>query len=1126
MNRRDFLGRIGLTAGRFLILQSGCVMEVKADPSAGESAILSAGKVKNEFASPPFDCGPWVYWFWLDVNVTREGITADLEAMKAVGIAGVLIMDVNQGTPPSFNGSQFGDTKWYELLQFACQEANRLGMQVNMANDAGWCGSAGPWITPELSMQFVVWSSASVEGGHPVHIQLPQPEARMDYYRDIAVLAFPTPAADLAGRGYRIPDINDLTDSFHGHDRSHTRVNWESIPADQCVPKSAILNLTDKMDEHGMLRCELPAGDWTILRFGHTTTGVQNHPAPAGGLGLESDTLSRTATLLQFDALMGRITEKVGPLVGKTLVSTHIDSWESDLQNWTPTMRQDFQRLRGYDLLPYMPVLTGRVVESLEISQRFLWDFRATIGDLLLENYAVAMREAAHKYGLRLSIEGYSGEPANDIRYGGEADEPMAECWASPRLHGASVVREMTSAGHVYGHNIIAQETFTANRDERWLGHPAVVKDIGDWTFCEGINRFVFHRYAMQPWTNPHYSPGMCMGSWGLHYERTQTWWNMSKPWHDYVARCCYILRLGHFVADVCTMEAEGAPRQISDTIDDPRRPGYNFDICPAELVLDRMEFTNGFLTLPGGMKYRILVLPDSPTMTPQLLRKAKRLADAGALVIGPRPEKSPSLVGYPQCDSEVRRLSGELWENKKIISGTTAAEALKKQRIKPDFECDQSAVRWIHRRTADMDIYFVANGAITNTYPYAGWPMVANCSFRVTGAEPEIWDPESGSISPVNLYDTFDGVTRIPIILSAKGSAFVVFHHGQSHPPAKILRSISRNGKTCLRAGDRQAPPQIEILCAVYGKLGDAQHTRDATEDVRKLMENGRLTFEASKVGDIGGDPDPGEHKALDIVCRINGHENRFLFHDQELVDFSVPGEYPPVTSEAGRDGSIQLKITKPGDYRCTLASGKTVVISIPSVPEPIQIEGPWTVMFPEGWGAPTQIEFERLIPWNEHSDPGVRYFSGSASYHCNFHVPNDLLTADHRIELDLGEVAVMANVELNGRHVGTLWKSPFRIDVTAVLSAGQNTLEVTVANLWVNRLIGDQNLPADADRNPDGSLARWPQWVLDGKPSPTGRFAFTTWELWHKTDSLVTSGFIGPIRLLTTICKRLNSQ
>ncbi|MGH7952443.1 MAG: glycosyl hydrolase, partial [Limisphaerales bacterium] len=724
-------------------------------PGGGTSAALSGDEVAAGFSSPPFDCGPWVYWFWLDVNVTREGITTDLEAMKAVGIAGVLIMDVNEGTPASFNGAKFGDSKWYELFQFACEEANRLGIQVNMTNDAGWCGSGGPWITPELSMQVVVWSSASVAGGQLVNIKLPQPETKMDYYRDIAVLAFPTPAVD---KVYRIPDLRGLTD-MGAQKNIPARLHWKNIPADQRVSKSSILDLTGNMDEHGVLRCELPAGDWTVLRFGHTTTGVNNHPAPVGGLGLETDKLSRKATLFQFESLMGRIVKNVGPLAGKTLVATHIDSWETGSQNWTPTMRDDFKRLRGYDLLPYLPVLTGQVVDSLEMSQRFLWDFRKTIGDLLVENYAVAMRETAQKHGLRLSIEGYSGEPASNLRYGGQADEPMSECWSWGRFGSSGTVTEMTSAGHVYGRNIIGQETFTANSDEKWLGHPAVVKDIGDWTFCEGINRFVFHRYAMQPWTNPHYAPGMSMGPWGLHYERTQTWWNMSKPWHDYVARCQYMLRQGHFVADVCYMQAEGEPQRFSPPDNGPghppRRPGYNYDGCPPEIVLERMEFKDGFLTLPGGMKYRVLVLPDSPTMTPELLGKIKRLVDAGALVIGKKPEKSPSLMDYPHCDDEVQRLSAELWDNDKIISGKTAAETLTAHGIKPDFECDQPMVRWIHRRTDNMDIYFVANGAVAGKYPFAGRPMVANCSFRMANARPEIWDPETGRISPVALYDT-----------------------------------------------------------------------------------------------------------------------------------------------------------------------------------------------------------------------------------------------------------------------------------------------------------------------------------------------------------------------------------
>ena len=1121
-----------------MILQSGCVVRHEPSSVSGRPGVSNAGPTAEEFASPPFGCGPWVYWFWLDTNVTREGITADLEAMKAVGIAGVLIMDVDQGTPSSFNGSKFGDAKWYELFQFACEEANRLGIEVNMTNDAGWCGSGGPWITPELSMQVVVWSSQSVTGGQGAQIQLPQPEARMGYYRDIAVLAFPTPAGEKGGHGYRIPDLHGLADGQPNPGRGArynipTRLEWENIPASEVVQKSTILDLTSRVDERGVFRGDLPSGDWTVLRFGHTTTGINNHPAPVGGLGLETDKLSREATLFQFEALMGRIVKNAGPLAGKTLVATHIDSWETGVQNWTPTMRSDFKRLRGYDLLPYFPVLTGQVVESLEISQRFLWDFRKTIGDLLLENYAIAMRDVAARHGLRLSIEGYSGEPANDVRYGGAAVEPMSECWSWERFGAKESVTEMVSAGHVYGRNIIGQETFTANSEEKWLGHPAVVKDIGDWTFAEGVNRFVFHRYAMQPWTNPHYGPGMSMGPWGLHYERTQTWWNMSKPWHDYVARCQYMLRQGHFVADICYMQAEGSPASFSPPdgkSDLPRRPGYNYDACPAELVLEGMEYSDdeGLLTLPGGMKYRVLVLPDSPTMTPELLKKLKKLVDAGAMVVGPKPGKSPSMANYPDCDKEVQRLADELWAGK-IFSGTTAEQKLAERRIIADFQCDQPMVRWIHRRTDDMDIYFVANGAVAAEYPYAGSPMVANCCFRTSGVQPEIWDPETGRTSPVYCYQVQDGITQIPLILPAKASVFVVFRHGQSPPPAQVVRTIIRDGKAFLQTGGGQTPSKVEILSAVYGKPGEPEHTRDATADVRKLLPE--QMFLVTDVAAIGGDPDVNVVKTLDIHCRIDGQERRLTFHDGEIVNFSVPGECPPATVETDHDGTVQLCATQPGTYEYLLLPPeapspewfKTVKVPIPTVPEPIRIQGPWTVTFPDGWGAPPRIQMETLIPLNQHADSGVKYFSGTATYQCQFDVPAESLGKDRRIKLDLGVVEVMAEVKLNGQPMGILWKAPFELDVTSALLDGQNSLEIKVANLWVNRLIGDQQLPPDSERNKRGTLKNWPQWLLDGKSSPTGRFAFTTWELWHKNDPLVPSGLIGPVQLVTAVCRRL---
>ena len=304
-----------------------------------------------------------------------------------------------------------------------------LGLQVNMNNDAGWCGSGGPWITPDLSMQKLVWSETTVQGPQHIEQTLSPPEKVDNYYQDVAVLACPVPADDT----YRIPDIQGKA-AFTIQQFPAPPAIALSVPAAQTIAPARIINLTGQYrsgENGGRLVWDVPPGKWTILRLGHTSTGVLNHPAPQPGLGLESDKLSQKATEAQFSGLMANLVADNKSFVGRSLVSTHIDSWETGSQNWTPTFREDFLRLRGYDPLPYLPVMTGRVVGSLDISERFLWDIRRTVSDLLIANYAGHMRDLAHQHGIRLSIEGYTA-PTDELAYAGQADEPMAEFWSFP----------------------------------------------------------------------------------------------------------------------------------------------------------------------------------------------------------------------------------------------------------------------------------------------------------------------------------------------------------------------------------------------------------------------------------------------------------------------------------------------------------------------------------------------------------------------------------------------------------------------------------------------------------------------------------------------------------------------
>ena len=642
-----FLLALGIVATVSPALAGEGAKAAAPSSSAPESGQSPANNLAARFQTPPASARPWVYWMWVNGNITREGITADLEAMQLSGIGGVLIMEVKTGAP--VGPVAFGSLAWRVLFKHAVAEAGRLGLEVNMNNDAGWCGSGGPWNTPGHAMQKVVWSETAVEGPWQFQAALSQPETTAGYYRDIAVLAFPTPRADTKAKTrFRIERLEDKVGMARQPLDAPAR--YPAVPAAAVVAGDRIIDLSTRLGKDGQLAWDMPAGKWTILRIGYTPTGTLNHPAPKAGEGLECDKLSKQAVNAHFAGLLAKLVADVGPAAGKTLVSTHIDSWEVGCQNWTPKMPEEFRTRRGYELHRYLPIITGRTVDSLEISERFLWDLRRTIADLISENYAGRMRELAHRHRLQLSIEAYGDGLMDNLTYAAMADVPMCEFWTAADQTGDRGNKTMASAAHIYGKPICGAESFTSQPQyARWLDHPFAMKALGDVAFCDGVNRFVFHRCALQPWLDRR--PGMTFGPWGVHYDRTETWWPYVRPWHEYLSRCNHLLRQGLFAADVCCLQTEdvpscdgsipniaGLPSDASGGPPGVARPKYDYDACSPELVLSGMRVEDGRIVLPSGMSYRLLALPPAETMTPELLAKIKELAEAGATVVGPRP--------------------------------------------------------------------------------------------------------------------------------------------------------------------------------------------------------------------------------------------------------------------------------------------------------------------------------------------------------------------------------------------------------------------------------------------------------------------------------------------------------
>lgn len=1175
-------------------------------------------------------------------NVTREGITADLEAMKRVGIGGAQIFNVGENIPAG--PVKFMSPEWRAMIGHAAQEADRLGIELCIHNCAGWSSSGGPWNAPSNAMQRVTTSEVRVTGPKHLAQALPQPPTKLDFYRDIAVFAFRTPdgeGADLkalkpkvtasvpdvdgakllgakgsAGvtlpapvrdkpqfvqfefsqpftsrtivlnpgpgmgevkgaiqvsddgqkfrelRSFSFPrsatqpvglSLGDESISAHcyrivfssaaktaktitlgGVDLSpRLRIeNFEAkcgsnggfvsaSPAENSaapslvVQREKMIDLTTKLGSGGQLEWDVPAGDWTILRLGYTPTGKDNHPAPPEGTGPECDKFSKEALDAHWAGMMQAALETAGPLAGKSLNNALIDSYEVGGQNWTPKFREEFKRRRGYDPLPWLPTFTGRVVDNPEASERFLWDVRRTIADLFAENYYGHFQELCHQHGLQASIEPYTG-PFESLQCGEPADIPMGEFWVGGTPN--SSVKLAASVGHIYGRPVIGAESFTAApgaQHGRWLDDAYSLKALGDQVFCLGVNRYILHRYAMQPWTNRW--PGMTMGQWGTHFDRTSTWWEQSKAWIQYVARCQFLLQQGRFVADAAYFCGENAPVEMP-TGNPSLPPGYDYDGVNAT-VLDSATVQNGQLVLKSGMRYRVLILqPNDRNLTPGLLRTMRGLVAAGLTLVGAPPLASPSLQNYPKCDAEVQKLVAEMWGNcdgktitehtlgnGKVIWGQPLAQVFAALNEPPDFEFSPgkgSRLLFIHRVDGDAQVYFVSNQRERFND--------AECSFRVTGMRPELWDPMTGRVQPAPVWREEGGRTVVPLSFDPAGSVFVVFRQpaGAADHFVSVTESVVRPAAT--------PAPKLEIRHARY-EATDGTGGADVTAKVAALVDGGALRVEANN--DLFGDPVVNHVKQLRVEYVLGGKSGERVVGENEVMTLGAAaamGEAPAFELRGGVDGTVTIAASAPGHIEFKTAGGKTVRKDFSSVPSPTAISGEWQLNFPPMWGAPEQVTLSKLISWPEHEDKGVKYFSGTATYTKGIEIPAELLAFSRELWLDLGRVKNFAEVSLNGKPLGILWKPPFRVEITGAARSGTNMLEVKVTNLWPNRLIGDEQLPPDCEWN-GKPLKAWPQWLLDGKPSPTGRFTFTTWHHWTKDEPLLESGLLGPVRLIT---------
>ncbi len=1039
---------LGLSASAGIML-SAATGAMASTPAAANP---TTEEMKAEFAVPPAEARPLTWFHVMSGNMSREGITKDLEAMADAGIGGIVLFHVTQGIP---HGTvRFNSPEHLDLIAHVAAECERLGLLFNFHNADGWSSSGGPWITPQQSMKRIVWSQAIASGGQ-VSVQLAQPTTREGLYEDIATIAYPAlptekmdaalrPVVTASDTAFAVAAILDgnrdtrstlaatserpgwiqfaydepvtirslllensptrgfvasletsddgvtwqrvktfatrrigkfewmVDDAFDPVTARYFRVSSEaeielggltlstvprvpnvvlhtsmaqgagtqlpeqlSAASGTLIDPAQIIDLSAEVDAAGNLSAILPAGDWTILRFGYTSTGATNVIASPEGTGLEVDKFAPSAFQAHYDGFIGPVLERARAVAPNATNGVMIDSYEVGGQNWTQGYENLFAEEFGHSIVPWLPIYAGRLVSSPEKTRDMLADIRSFNADLIRDNYYGVFASMMESQGLESYVQPYGMGPYDDVDIGSTASVPTGEFWMGREV---AQLNDAVSAGRLYGKKMIAAEAFTAFASINWHFSPALGKKWGDRAWVNGINQFMFHRFAHQ--ANTHVMPGMTMNRYGSHFDRTQPWWDEAgKAWFQYMARGHYLLRQGLPIVDIAMYVGEDSPVacQEKQNFADRLPAGAEVDCLNEETLLSRSRFDDGKLVLPNGQSYSMIWWPQNRVPGKKALGRMHEARAAGV----------PVALAH---------------------EGDDPAEVFVRQGLSPRVTSPGPLPLFTQRRVGETDVFFLLNLGDENTQ--------YDLSFDAGGNAPELWDPVTSKTRTLPAKLGPDGRTQLQLDLLAGQSAFVVF---------------------------------------------DPAH---AFADRRKLS----LTVK------------------------------------QALI-------------------------------------------------------GPWSITFDPLYSDAGTIDAPELFDFRTSANEEIRHFSGKSTYRHTFTLADHARPDGARLMLDLGRVEVAASVALNGTDLGTLWTAPYTVDVTDAVRKGENLVEIKVANLWVNRLIGDAALQDTsgfvvADRWPDNDMVGW---YSDNQPMPPGpRRTFTTQSFFNADDTLVPSGLIGPVQLI----------
>ncbi len=728
------------------------------------------------FANPPVEARPRALWDWVDGNFSLTAITHELEEGKDKGMGGFDIWDVRKVVDENNivpAGPAFMSDEYAEGITHAVKEAGRLGLDIGLIIASGW-NAGGAWTKPEHQTMGIYRSVIKIEGPKKITEKLPFP-----------VLP------DKSGKPGRkktaiIPRGED------GLPKYYENIAVLAIPeqADSIVNQKEIINISDKMDEKGNLAWDAPEGNWKITRYVCTNTGQPMISSTPNSTGPMIDHFNPEATEAHIKYFIDKLKPQLGELGESALKYFYTDSYEVVGQLWSPVMTAEFKKRMGYDLTPFLPVFDGYIVDNEEITGRFIYDYQKILSDLIIEGHYQKATEMCESHGFGFVAEAAGpGHPVHNcpfesIKSSGVLSFPRGEFWqqhSGNKIDQLQVIKGIASASHLYNQKYVEAEAFTGTY--LWQYGPNDLKPTADRAFCEGLNRIIFHTWPHTP--EDAGEPGWIY-AFGTLMNDTRIWWPMAYDWLDYLGRCSYMLQEGVFHGDILYFYGDSAPNFVPHKQIDPSLGfGYDYDVTNMDILLSKLEVENNKIVTPYGQSYEIMVLPDWEHMNLQVLKKLEKMVNEGATIVGRKPIRSHGLNNYKERNKQVKQLADKIWgacdgqkikENEygkgKVIWGKTLKQVMTEKNVGPDFDfngnIENTNLDFIHRKIGDVDAYFIRNK--TSQY------LSGSGTFRVTGKQPEIWDPVTGNMIDNKIFFSDNNNTTLPLFFEPYGSVFIVF--------------------------------------------------------------------------------------------------------------------------------------------------------------------------------------------------------------------------------------------------------------------------------------------------------------------------------------------------------------